>query len=89
MGIFLKDRGGLRQFFKNCHIFTYECPNGSGVGAIDRSDPLGDVFDQYHMLEVLRKIFMDEVWAVRPQKMTKMAYKTLIKGQKSPFLGVF
>ena len=64
-------RGGFNRFFKNCYIFTYTRPNGSGVGAIDRSDPSEHVFDPYCTLEVLRKIFMDKVWAVRPQKMTK------------------
>ena len=42
-------------------IFIYTCPNGSGVGAIDRSDPSEHVFDPYSILEVLRKIFTDEV----------------------------
>ena len=63
--------GGLRKHFKNCYIFIYTCPNGSGVGAIDRSDPSEHVFDPYCTLELLRKIFMDKVWAVHPQKTAK------------------
>ena len=43
------------------HIFTYTYPNGSGVGAIDGSDPFKHAFDPHCILEVLRKIFMDEV----------------------------
>ena len=68
MGIFLR---GVGEFFKNCYIFTYTCPNGSGVGAIDRSDPFEHVFDPYCTLEVLRKIFTDEVWVICPQKPSK------------------
>ena len=54
-------KGGLGRFFENDYIFTYKCPNGSGVGAIDRSDPLEHVFDPYCIVEVLRKFFRDEV----------------------------
>ena len=62
---------GVKEFFKNCHIFTYTCPNGSGVGAIDSHDPLEDVFDPYYMLEVLRKFFMDKVLVIHPLKSAK------------------
>ena len=51
--------GGPRAAYRL--VFTYTCPNGSGVGAIDRSDPLEHVFDPYCIVEVLRKIFRDEV----------------------------
>ena len=88
-------RGGLRDFFKNCYIFTYTCPNGSGVGAIDRSDPSEHVFDPYCTLEVFRKFFMDKVWAVHPEKTPKkwpflafykgFMHKSLIKGQNGHF----
>ena len=33
---FLKGGGALGVFFKNWHIFTYMCPNGSRDGAINR-----------------------------------------------------
>ena len=42
-------------FFEYGHIFTYTCPNGSGVGAIDRSDRSEHVSDPYSILEVLKK----------------------------------
>ena len=42
-------------------MITYTCPNDSGVGAIDKSDPFEHVFDPDIILEVLRKIFMDEI----------------------------
>ena len=38
------------------NIFTYTCPNHSGVGAIDRADQLEHVFHPYYMLEVREKI---------------------------------
>ena len=60
MGIFFL-RGDLVFFLEYGHFFTYTCPNGSGVGAIDRSDPFEHVFDPYFILEVPRKIFMDKV----------------------------
>ena len=59
--LFLGEGGHNRNLFEYGHIFTYTCPNGSGVGAIDRSDPLEHVFDPYCIVEVLRKIFRDEV----------------------------
>ena len=55
----------------NIFLASYTCPNGLGVGAIDRSDPFKHVLDPYCILEVLRKIFMDKVWAIRPQKLAK------------------
>ena len=61
MGIFFFFRGGFGVFLEYGRVFTYTCPNGSGVGAIDRSDPFEHVFDPYCTLEVLRKIFIDEV----------------------------
>ena len=38
------------------NIFTYTCPNHSGVGAIDSADQLEHVFYPYYMLEVREKI---------------------------------
>ena len=77
----------------------FTCPSGSEVGAIDRSDPSKHVFDPYCTLEVLRKIFMDRVWAILPQKSAKngiflafykgFMHKALIKGQKRSFLADF
>ena len=55
-------------FFENCYIFAYMRPKRSGIGAIDKSYPPEHVFDPYCTLEVLRKFFMDKVWAVHPQK---------------------
>ena len=49
----------------------FTCPSGSGVGAIDRSDPSKHVFDPYCTLEVLKNFFMDRVWAIPPQKSAK------------------
>ena len=63
--------GGFPYFFKNCYSFTYACPNGSGVSAIDRSYLLEHVFEPYCTLEPLRKFFMDKVWTIRPQKTAK------------------
>ena len=59
----------------------FTCPSGSGVGAIDRSDPSKHVFDSYCILEVLRKIFMDRVWAIPPQK---SAQNTVYPPPKDP-----
>ena len=73
MGIFLRGEG-VRYFFHNCYISTYACPNGSGVGAIDRSYPPEHVFEPYCTLEVLRNFFIDKVWKFRPQKSLKMAF---------------
>ena len=53
--------GGLGEFFEYGHIFTYTCPNGSGVGAIDRPDPFKHAFDPYCTLKVLKKFFMDQI----------------------------
>ena len=61
-------RGAFNNFFQNCYIFTHTCPNGSGVGAIDRSDPPEHVFNPYWALEVLRKFFIDKAGSIRPQK---------------------
>ena len=58
-GIFL--RGTFNRFFQNCYILTYTCPNGLGVGAIDRSNPAEDVFDPYWTLEVFRNFFMGKI----------------------------
>ena len=70
-GFFFKGGGALGQFFKNWHIFTYTCPNGSGVGAIDRSDRAEHVFNPYSTLEVLRKFFMAMVETIRAEKPSK------------------
>ena len=53
--------GGWVFFLEYGRVFTYTCSNGSGVGAIDRSDPFEHVFDPYCILEFLRKIFMGTV----------------------------
>ena len=58
MAIFFLGGGYFREQYQS---FTYTCPNDSGVGAMDRFDPLEHVFDPYIILEVLRKIFVDEV----------------------------
>ena len=66
-GDFFNGGGGV----KNCYIFPYTCPNGSGVGAIDRCYRAEHVFDPYWTLEVLRNFFMILVWTIRLEKMAK------------------
>ena len=64
MGIFLG--GGWDSFFKKVNIFTYTCPNHSGVGAIDSPDRFEHVFDPYYTLEVHEKSFEFDISIVRP-----------------------
>ena len=59
--------GGWDIFFKMANIFTYSCPNQTGVSAIDRTDHSGHAFDPNCILEVLEKNFKYEISTVRPQ----------------------
>ena len=88
----------MGDFFKNCYIFTYTCPNGSGVGAIDRSYPAEHVFEPYCTLESSENFlwtrFGGSVLKRRLKTMFLALYKgfmhkTLIKGQKRLFLEGF
>ena len=53
------------------NIFTYTCPNHSGVGAIDSPDRFEHVSNQYYILEVPGKFFRDEISFVRAEKLAK------------------
>ena len=68
------------------NIFTYTCPNHSGVGAIDSPDRFEHVFDPYYTLEVLEKIFKHEISIVRPQKLAKIVFFGVFKAFISNFL---
>jgi len=61
----------LRNLFQNVTIFTYTCPNHSGVGAIDSPGRFEHVSHPYYILEVFEKIFRHEILIVRPQKLAK------------------
>ena len=61
------------------NIFTYTCPNHSGVGAIDSPDPFEDVFHPNYILEVPEKNFGYEISTVRPQKLPKNGFFDLFK----------
>ena len=43
--IFKGEKGWI--FLNNCYIFTYTCPYGSRVGALDRLHPVEHIFDPY------------------------------------------
>ena len=55
-------------FSKKVNIFTYTCPNRSGVGAIDSPDQFEHVFDPNYTWEVLEKNFTHDILMVRLQK---------------------
>ena len=68
------------------------------MDAIDRPDPFEQVFDPYIILEVLGRIFVDEVSIIEPQKtdiygifwaFICVLYKTLMEGSEKPFIGYF
>ena len=66
--------GGSRQFCKMVNIFTYTCPNHSGVSAIDSPDRLEHVLHPYCILEALENFFGHELWIVRAQKLAKIGF---------------
>ena len=47
------------------NIFTYTCPNHSGVGAIDSPDRFEHVCDPYCIQEIPEKTFACQVLMVR------------------------
>ena len=63
---FFRGGGGGRFKKKMINIFACSFPNRSGVGAIDNTDRIEQVFDTYYIHEASEKNFMDDISMVRP-----------------------
>ena len=61
------------------NIFTYTCPNHSGVSAMDSPDPFEDGLHPNYIVEVPLKIFRYEISIVRPQKLAKSGLSVVLR----------